>query len=53
MKNVLDWLNLGFTCVFVLEAIIKILAYGKAYFKPNYNKFDFAVVVISIVGLVF
>jgi Ion transport protein len=45
-------LNLFFTGVFTIEAIIKITSQGKHYFKDNWNIFDFIIVITSI-GSVF
>ena len=45
-------LNYIFAAIFTLEAVIKIISYGKAYFKDNWNIFDFAVVIISIIGII-
>ena len=39
------------TCIFTAEAVMKLIAYGiRGYFKQNWNKFDFIVVVISWIG---
>ena len=35
--------------MFVLEAVIKITAYGRDYFRSNWNRFEFAVVVGSLI----
>ena len=43
--------NLIFTIIFLLEAILKLLVYGWAYFRTGWNKFDFFVVVSSIMDL--
>ena len=40
-----------FTLIFLLEAIIKIIAYGNSYFKNSWNQFDFFVVVSSIIDV--
>lgn len=46
--NALENINLALTFVFFLEAIIKNIALGpKLYFKNNWNKFDFFVVITS------
>lgn len=50
--NVLMYINYGFAVVFIIEAGIKITALGKTYFKDNWNKFDFFIVTITIVGIV-
>jgi len=44
----LDGSNVMFTLVFLLEAILKITAYGNTYLQTSWNKFDFFVVVASI-----
>ena len=44
--------NYFFTGIFFLEAIIKLYVYRLAYFKTAWNKFDFFVVVSSIIDLV-
>ena len=45
-------LNYFFAVVFTFEALIKIIALGKNYFKNNWNTFDLIVVIISDVGIV-
>ncbi len=35
-----------------MEATIKICAFGSEYFRDNWNKFDFCVVIFSLVGIV-
>ena len=40
-----------FTAVFTLEAVIKITAFGKHYFKIGWNVFDLVIVVASVVDL--
>ena len=47
-----DILNYIFTLIFTLEAIIRLLAIGKAYFKDSWNTFDFVVVVLSLLSLI-
>jgi voltage-dependent calcium channel L type alpha-1D len=46
--NIIEAMNLFFTVVFLLEAIIKIGGYGRRYFKENWNRFDFFIVVVSV-----
>jgi hypothetical protein len=48
-KNILENVNYFFTTVFILEALIKLLAFGRPYFRDNWNKFDFFIVIQSIV----
>lgn len=37
-----------FTVLFIMEALMKIVAYGDTYFLNAWNKFDFIVVASSI-----
>lgn len=46
--EVLDKINLVFTGVFFVEAVLKLIAFGKTYFYIGWNKFDFFIVVSSI-----
>jgi len=43
--------NYIFTAVFIGEAILKLIAYGFSYFKTMWNKFDFFIVVTSIIDI--
>lgn len=47
----LEFTNVIFTTVFIVEAVLKLIAYGKSYFANAWNKFDFFVVVSSIMDL--
>ena len=48
----LETINLVFTIIFILEAGIKLTGFGiKGYFNNNWNRFDFVVVVSSILDL--
>ena len=48
----LSIVNYIFTGIFILECIIKLLGYGfKPYFHSGWNRFDFFVVVASLVDL--
>jgi len=47
-----DILNYIFTMIFTFEAIIKIFALDKNYFKDNWNIFDFIVVILSILSVI-
>ena len=44
--------NYIFTAIFFVEAVLKIYVYRGAYLKTGWNKFDFFVVVSSIIDLV-
>jgi len=43
--------NAFFVFIFVVEATLKLLSHGRRYFLSGWNRFDFFLVVISIVGL--
>ena len=38
--------------MFLIEAIMKILAWRTAYFKEGWNRFDFFIVAISVIELI-
>ena len=40
-----------FTAIFAAEALAKLLAMSKRYFKSPWNVFDFVIVVLSFVDL--
>ena len=41
------------TTLFILELIFKVIQYGaKGYFKSNWNKFDFILIVLSVPALI-
>lgn len=46
--NVLRYINLFFTIVFILEAIFKIFGQGVQYFSSSWNLFDFCIVCTSV-----
>ena len=53
LSNLLKLINYLFTFIFMLECFIKLLAYGiRPYFHVAWNKFDFFIVIISIVDWV-
>lgn len=43
--------NYIFTLIFIVEAILKLIGFGKSYFHNTWNKFDFFVVVASILDV--
>lgn len=49
----LDFTNIIFTLIFLVEAIFKLIAFGKTYFLNSWNQFDFFVVCSSIIDLLF
>ncbi|CAM9141405.1 unnamed protein product, partial [Phaeothamnion confervicola] len=42
--------NTAFATVFLAEAVVKIVALGRHYFSDNWNRFDFFIVVGTLVG---
>lgn len=52
LAKILDQSNTSFVVFFTLEMILKITAYGfKYYWYVNWNKFDFIIVILSLVAL--
>ena len=51
MPKFMENINYFFISVFTAEAVIKIVALGKAYFYDSWNRYDFTIVVITIVIL--
>ncbi|KAL0276239.1 UNVERIFIED_CONTAM: hypothetical protein PYX00_003847 [Menopon gallinae] len=53
-KKSLHYLNMGFTTMFTIETILKLLAYGvRNFFKDAWNTFDLITVLGSIVDVLF
>ncbi|XP_013413556.1 sodium channel protein 1 brain [Lingula anatina] len=52
LKNTMDYFNYLFTTIFTLEAVLKLMALAKDYFKSGWNVFDFVIVVFSLLELV-
>ena len=50
--TVLTLMNLGFSCVFIVEMLIKLFAYDKNYFLSGWNIFDFCVVMASLLDII-
>jgi voltage-dependent calcium channel L type alpha-1S len=51
-SSIFETINLAFTIIFSLEAILKIVGNGAGYFKSGWNIFDFFVVILSLLGIV-
>ena len=47
----IEMLNLMLSVIFTIEVILKVTALGKLYFRDGWNKFDFAIVLGSNIGL--
>lgn len=43
--------NYIFTAIFIVEAGLKIFVFGWSYFQTSWNKFDFFVVISSILDI--
>lgn len=53
LEYALKIFNYFFTAVFILEAIMKLVALGvRLYMKDQWNQLDVAIVILSIVGIV-
>lgn len=51
-NDVLEKLNLTFTIVFISEAVLKLIGMGLLYFQDPWNRFDFFVVIASVIDLI-
>ena len=49
--DMLNNVNLGFTAVFTMEFIIKVVALDFQYFTTSWNIFDFSIVMLSLVDI--
>ena len=48
MEKVTEFMNYSFMGIFTLEAIIKIVAFKKSYFRDPWNIFDFTIVILTL-----
>ena len=52
LDEILDILNYIFTVIFLLEAILRIIALGfSRYIKDRWNQLDIIIVILSIIGI--
>ncbi|XP_041673363.1 voltage-dependent T-type calcium channel subunit alpha-1I [Cheilinus undulatus] len=52
LEEVLKYCNYVFTCIFVVEALLKLAAFGiHRFFKDRWNQLDIAIVALSIMGI--
>ncbi|KAM3863913.1 voltage-dependent T-type calcium channel subunit alpha-1H [Diretmus argenteus] len=52
LEEVLKYCNYVFTCIFVIEALLKLVAFGiHRFFKDRWNQLDLAIVALSIMGI--
>lgn len=47
----LDMANYVFTLIFIVEAFLKLVAFGETYFDNQWQQFDFFVVTSSILDI--
>lgn len=53
LKNFLDTINLVFVFIFTGEFLIKIIGYGKRYFKDSWNIFDMIIVMLTLISIIY
>ncbi|KAL3320305.1 hypothetical protein Ciccas_001020 [Cichlidogyrus casuarinus] len=54
MQSILNGANFFFTAVFVIEALLKIIALGfLRYLRDRWNQLDVCIVILSVIGLIF
>ncbi|KAL0992517.1 hypothetical protein UPYG_G00094400 [Umbra pygmaea] len=52
LEDTLKYFNYVFTCIFIIEALLKLLAFGlHRFFKDRWNQLDVAIVLLSIMGI--
>lgn len=52
MNGIYEWINTGFSLVFIFEMFIKLIGHGlSSYFKDAFNTFDCIVVLMTILDL--
>ncbi|XP_077395482.1 voltage-dependent T-type calcium channel subunit alpha-1H isoform X1 [Festucalex cinctus] len=53
LEEVLKYCNYVFTFIFVIEALLKLVAFGiQRFFRDRWNQLDIAIVALSIVGII-
>jgi hypothetical protein len=52
ITTLLRFSNYVFAGIFIVEAVLKFIAYGSSYFGSSWNKFDFFVVAASIFDII-
>ena len=50
--QLLNYSNYVFTAIFTVEAYLKLRAYSYRYFETTWNKFDFFIVITSLIDIV-
>ena len=52
LSTTLTYMNLGYSCIFIIEMLLKLFAYDRNYFLIGWNIFDFCVVMASILDII-
>ncbi|XP_051995554.1 voltage-dependent T-type calcium channel subunit alpha-1I [Xyrauchen texanus] len=53
LEIALKYCNYFFTSTFVLEAVLKLIAFGfRRFFKDRWNQLDLAIVLLSVMGII-
>lgn len=52
LQDILAEFNLIFNIIYSIEAIVKLIAFDKDYFKDGWNKFDFIIVMAAWFGFI-
>ena len=50
LSKVMEFVNIGFTIVYTIEMVIKLIAFKLSYFKDGWNNFDFLIVIFAWIG---
>nr|XP_014042191.1 unnamed protein product [Salmo salar] len=52
LEEALKYCNYLFTCIFIIETLLKLVAFGlHRFFKDRWNQLDLAIVLLSIMGI--
>ncbi|KAG1968483.1 voltage-dependent T-type calcium channel subunit alpha-1H isoform X2 [Pimephales promelas] len=52
LEEALKYCNYVFTIIFIIEALLKLVAFGvRRFFKDRWNQLDLAIVLLSIMGI--
>ncbi|CAM4353119.1 unnamed protein product [Leuciscus chuanchicus] len=52
LEEALKYCNYVFTVIFIIEALLKLVAFGvRKFFKDRWNQLDLAIVLLSIMGI--
>ena len=52
LKGYLEQINLIFNIIYTIETVIKLIAFGKDFFKDGWNCFDFIIVLAAWLGFI-